>query len=395
MSVKVMSKVWETSPEKGNRLLALLGIADNANDDGWAYPSHETLARKCRVKRRAIQKILDGLEYDGEVTIYNRTSDGAPMQHFSNVYHLPKYGSPDAQPPVELRGTLRIRMSSEQPGTRVVSGETLPSEQPDTRVVSDGTHESSLEPSHQPSLKTFAPTGAPHSQDSPPQNTSTPDAVEDEVPTTQWVSAAGEADLIILPDDWDGRDEWAQPELYPCTPAQVNELIAMWWEWVPQRPVKRGRIIEAKTHFTNKVNREFAESLVQRGVVPADVARFLGEVRYDPESRWHYLREKEMTFCYVGEILEEWVAQEREDNWYTPQCPRITPRKPDLTIHLGEITEGDNLLDRLLNNPDVIADVPPAYFSPHAAAQTVVEDATFSADDATLLNELAEMGITI
>jgi len=176
MSVKVMGAVWEHSPQKENKLLALLAIADNANDDGWAYPSQVTLAKKCRVQRRAIQKILDDLESLNEIVIYNRVDPAHPQQHFSNVYHLPKYGNPAAPHPLELRGEIKPRreepnvqkdttggsVQSDRGGdvqkdTTLANGGTLPSVQPDTRVVSGGTHdplqELSVNPSQEPKIE--------------------------------------------------------------------------------------------------------------------------------------------------------------------------------------------------------------------------------------------------
>lgn len=137
MSVHVMSQVWQKSDEKANRLLLLLALADIADDNGWAFPSQAMLAKKCRIGRRAVQKLLDALEAQGEIVIYNRVSEKAFDQHFSNVYHLRKYAQyPDAPAPEDLRGALRLRSwGGEQPDTTVVNSETLPSDPPDTTVV--------------------------------------------------------------------------------------------------------------------------------------------------------------------------------------------------------------------------------------------------------------------
>jgi hypothetical protein len=178
MSIKVMSAIWESSPSKENKLLALLAIADNADDNGWAYPSQNKLAVKCRVKRRAMQKILDVLEADGEVIIYNRVDPNNREQHFSNVYHLARYGDALAEPPHELRGLIKPHVFPETPSvqkdttggdvqkdTTVVYDYALPSVSPDIRVAYPETHESLQEPSDKPSrdLKDVAPTGAaPH-----------------------------------------------------------------------------------------------------------------------------------------------------------------------------------------------------------------------------------------
>lgn len=131
MSISVTSSVWKTSKQKNNALLMLLAIADNANDEGWAYPSIDTLASKVRVTRRNAQKIIDRLEAAGEVVVYNRVSTENNEHHYSNTYHLPQYGVANSNPPVELRGEIHKRSS-------VAS---------DTRVVSPATPESSIEPS--------------------------------------------------------------------------------------------------------------------------------------------------------------------------------------------------------------------------------------------------------
>jgi hypothetical protein len=46
MSIHIMTQVWERSQHKGRALLLILAIADNANDQGLAYPSAKTLAKK-------------------------------------------------------------------------------------------------------------------------------------------------------------------------------------------------------------------------------------------------------------------------------------------------------------------------------------------------------------
>lgn len=68
MSIKVSSLVWQNGPDKSPDMLMLLAIADNADDDGTAWPSIETLARKCRVDRRTAQRTVRRLEVDGWLT---------------------------------------------------------------------------------------------------------------------------------------------------------------------------------------------------------------------------------------------------------------------------------------------------------------------------------------
>lgn len=138
MSIKVMSKVWDNTTQKSNKLLMLLALADSANDAGYTYPSINTLAKKVRVNRRNAQKIIDALESEGEVVVFNRVNEHETQLHASNLYHLPKYAVEKGNPP-DLKGEFR---------QRVVSPETLGgSVARDTRVVSPETPDPSIETS--------------------------------------------------------------------------------------------------------------------------------------------------------------------------------------------------------------------------------------------------------
>lgn len=67
MSVRVMSRVWDHSEQKGSRLLALLALADWADDDGYCWPKIAQLAIKCRLDERTAKRCLADLVADGEV----------------------------------------------------------------------------------------------------------------------------------------------------------------------------------------------------------------------------------------------------------------------------------------------------------------------------------------
>ena len=69
MSIFVMSNVWQKSEHGGAHLLMLLAIADFADDQGRAYPSVSTLAKKCRVKPRAANYTIAELKRSGELEI--------------------------------------------------------------------------------------------------------------------------------------------------------------------------------------------------------------------------------------------------------------------------------------------------------------------------------------
>ena len=58
MSIRIMTQVWERSQHKGSELLLMLALADNANDQGLAYPSTKTLAKKTRLSNRQVQRLI-------------------------------------------------------------------------------------------------------------------------------------------------------------------------------------------------------------------------------------------------------------------------------------------------------------------------------------------------
>lgn len=69
MAIAVMSKVWDVSQAGGTELLLLLAIADFADEQGYAYPSVPTLAKKIRMSPRNTQYILQKLVAMGELEI--------------------------------------------------------------------------------------------------------------------------------------------------------------------------------------------------------------------------------------------------------------------------------------------------------------------------------------
>jgi len=64
MSVRSIGRVWDHSAASGSFLLMLLAIADFADDDGNAYPSVPTLARKCRMKPRNANYIVGHAKFN-------------------------------------------------------------------------------------------------------------------------------------------------------------------------------------------------------------------------------------------------------------------------------------------------------------------------------------------
>lgn len=69
MSIRVMTTVWDKSTRTGTNLLALLALADRANDDGYCYPGIASIAAKTRIKERQCVNVIQSLEASGELFV--------------------------------------------------------------------------------------------------------------------------------------------------------------------------------------------------------------------------------------------------------------------------------------------------------------------------------------
>lgn len=76
MSIRIMTSVWDDGPDDKGELLVLLALADNANDDGYCWPSISYLSRKCRLSERGILDIEIRLESEGYLRIIRSSTDG-------------------------------------------------------------------------------------------------------------------------------------------------------------------------------------------------------------------------------------------------------------------------------------------------------------------------------
>lgn len=79
MSVRVMALVWERFPSGGTALLALLALADWANDDGEnCHPSIASISRKIRTSESQARRVVHGLIQDGWLQVIGNEFGGAP-----------------------------------------------------------------------------------------------------------------------------------------------------------------------------------------------------------------------------------------------------------------------------------------------------------------------------
>lgn len=87
MSVKQINLVWEYSRQTGVGLLLLLAIADHANDEGVAWPSHDRLALKIRRDRRSVKRIVRRIMAEDQPELKLVRPGGAGARS-TNLYKL-------------------------------------------------------------------------------------------------------------------------------------------------------------------------------------------------------------------------------------------------------------------------------------------------------------------
>ena len=76
MSVYISTDVWKYSKCSGSPLLIMLAIADNANDDGHAWPGVNHLATKTRLSRDTVMRSTGIIEVAGELVIHRTKGRG-------------------------------------------------------------------------------------------------------------------------------------------------------------------------------------------------------------------------------------------------------------------------------------------------------------------------------
>jgi hypothetical protein len=82
MSIKIMTLVWQLNVADSEKL-ALLALADNANDEGVCWPSMATLARKCGKSDRTVQRSIQSPEEKGHLTREERPGKGFSFEQRS------------------------------------------------------------------------------------------------------------------------------------------------------------------------------------------------------------------------------------------------------------------------------------------------------------------------
>lgn len=231
MSVDITSWIWKYSPTKGSKRLVLLSLADNANDQGYCWPSIDSIAQRCRMTRRYIINILQELEAEGHIKIIHRF-DNEKNVNKSNLYRvltekkqlLNEGGSePQFTTPNELEDTRVVNPSSPPSEPQF----TTPSEPQFTRVVNPSSPKPSFNRNLEPSVEAEeVPAAFPAAE-----------IVQPDLPArsiTQIVAAA--TGMVYIPPSESERIEQIQTLVDHYGPERVeDELRAAYTEWTGTR----------------------------------------------------------------------------------------------------------------------------------------------------------------
>jgi len=98
MSVHISSRVWRMEMGSATRKLVMLKLADNANDEGYCYPSLSNIARECEINQRTARRIVRALEQAGFLKTEVRQRNGARTSNGYQI-HLPVEGGGNVPPP--------------------------------------------------------------------------------------------------------------------------------------------------------------------------------------------------------------------------------------------------------------------------------------------------------
>jgi len=111
MSNKLQQQVWNHAPYIGEKLLALLAIAEWANDEGFCAVSPDALAERVRITRDGALTMLGGFIAEGDLSLML----GGHRHGIPDIYQLfTQSWSAEPQPAsVSKEGNMEMNNSRE------------------------------------------------------------------------------------------------------------------------------------------------------------------------------------------------------------------------------------------------------------------------------------------
>ncbi|TDF41924.1 helix-turn-helix domain-containing protein [Alteromonadaceae bacterium M269] len=129
MSIKMMLAAFEAETGSPTTKLVLLKLADNANDQGECWPSHEYIARLCEMSVKTSQRHINKLETLGFVTkTFRRSKTGNKSNFYKlNLSEVANSANDDAKATNSLLGENSIetdcRLGESSVGTNCPLGD--------------------------------------------------------------------------------------------------------------------------------------------------------------------------------------------------------------------------------------------------------------------------------
>lgn len=212
MSVRVMALVWERFPSGGTALLALLALADWANDDGEnCHPSIASISRKIRTSESQARRVVHGLIQDGWLQVVGNEFGGAPKatrQYRIDIAKLEQTPGAYARGSTGARGGMGARDGSHP-------------------CAETGRIAMTPNPSIDPSLTT-----------------------KREKRSRAQTSKGTRFTLETLPDDW---QEFARKERSDIDPVREFQIFADYWR---AQPGQKGVKVDWAATWRNWIRRE-------------------------------------------------------------------------------------------------------------------------------------------
>lgn len=106
MSIQAMTWAFGLQLDPRDKLV-LLALADQANDEGFCWPSQDVIATKASCSTRSVKRAVETLRRYELLRIEHRGNDGFGKGRKSNVYHL-KVGA-ELSLEFELRDKLALK----------------------------------------------------------------------------------------------------------------------------------------------------------------------------------------------------------------------------------------------------------------------------------------------
>lgn len=149
MSVRASDWAWKQSTPSPSARLVLLALADHCDEDGFTYPTIKYLSTMCQLSPRSIQLHLTALQSAGLITKSLRIApNGKPTSSLFQL-SLVKLVTP-MKPASSMQSVTGDGEAGYTPMVKPVTGGMVKPASP------HGTR--SLEPSHEPSHESLAPT---------------------------------------------------------------------------------------------------------------------------------------------------------------------------------------------------------------------------------------------